>query len=214
MRASLLVLANTFSVALATPVGGAVGAKLAQLTQNFGLASWDIEGYAKNNPVATTTGGKGGRTVYVSTADELIAAGQSSETLTIYVNGEIELPRRLNLTSNKSLLGVGNKAHIRQHGITVRHHNNVIIRNLKISHIYDDDCITLVNSTRLWIDHNEFYSDIELGPDFYVSSTLLPSFTQTLTSQSGRSSRHQPSFRLDHCELELLPRSLEVLAGG
>ncbi|KFA61016.1 hypothetical protein S40285_02737 [Stachybotrys chlorohalonatus IBT 40285] len=167
MRASLLVLANTFSVALATPVGGAVGAKLAQLTQNFGLASWDIEGYAKNNPVATTTGGKGGRTVYVSTADELIAAGQSSETLTIYVNGEIELPRRLNLTSNKSLLGVGNKAHIRQHGITVRHHNNVIIRNLKISHIYDDDCITLVNSTRLWIDHNEFYSDIELGPDFY-----------------------------------------------
>ncbi|KAH7318254.1 pectin lyase fold/virulence factor [Stachybotrys elegans] len=160
MRTSLFLLANVFSLAAASPLGS-----LASL--DLGLASWDIEGYAKDNPVGPTTGGKGGKTVYVSTAEELIAAGQHSDPMIIYVKGDISLPARLNITSNKSIIGVGWNAHIRDKGFTIRHHNNVIIRNLKISHIWDDDAINIVNGTRIWVDHNEFESDITQGPDFY-----------------------------------------------
>jgi pectate lyase len=128
-----------------------------------------LEGFAKNNPIGPTTGGAGGVEVTVSTAAELVAAAAGNDRKIIRIKGEISLPSRLSVGSNKSLLGVGTTAHIRQSGITVKDQDNVIIRNIKVSHIEGDDCITLRNSTRVWVDHNEFSSDISKGPDFYVS---------------------------------------------
>ena len=168
MRFNVFLLANFLSLAAATPLGTSVGSIASQV---LGLASWDIEGYAKNNPIGVTTGGKGGKKVYVSTADELLAAGEGTGPQVIYIKGEIALPRRLRLASDKSLIGVGWNAGLRENGITITNKTNVIIQNLKISKIVDNDCINIVNTTRVWVDHNEFESEfsVEIGPDFYVS---------------------------------------------
>lgn len=163
-------LTTLFFAALATasPLSGASSA----LT--LGLASWDIEGYAKDNPIGPTTGGAGGKKVTVSNAKDLLAAVKGDEPKTIYVKGSIELPERLQVGSNKSILGLGWNAHIKENGITVNGTDNVIIRNLKISYIEGGDCIAINNATRVWVDHNEFESEIsvEIGPDFYVSVPL------------------------------------------
>ena len=139
----------------------------------FGLASWDIEGFARDNPLGPTTGGDGGPTVTVGNADDLRAAVTGDEAKTILVSGPIRLPSRVKIGSNKSVIGVGNNATITGSGIDVTDVSNVILRNLKISHILGSDCITIRNSTRVWVDHNEFESDISQGPDTYVCSVPL-----------------------------------------
>lgn len=133
------------------------------------VGSWDVEGFAKDNPIGPTTGGKGGPKVYVNNVDDLTAALVDDEPRIVYVTGSFNLTSRLNIGSNKSLIGVGTKASFNNSGITVNSKTNVILRNLKISYVYDNDCVTIQNSTRVWVDHNEFASDISHGPDLFVS---------------------------------------------
>jgi len=140
----------------------------------LGLASWDVEGYAKDNPIGPTTGGEGGETVTVDNAADFKAAVTGNDPRIVLVKGEINLPSRLKIGANKSVIGFGKTAHITGSGLDVYHVSNVIIRNLKISFIKDNDCITIRNSTRVWVDHNEFESDISKGPDFYVSAFAQP----------------------------------------
>lgn len=144
----------------------------------LGLASWDLEGYAKDNPIGPTTGGASGPSVTVDTAEDLIAAVKGNDPKTIYVKGSIELPERLRPGSNKSILGLGWNAHIKENGITVNNTDNVIIRNLKISYIVGGDCLSINNATRVWVDHNEFESELslEVGPDYYVSPRTCSQF--------------------------------------
>ncbi|KAK1753315.1 polysaccharide lyase [Echria macrotheca] len=130
-------------------------------------ASWDIEGFAKDNPLGTTTGGEGGPTVTVETAAELKTAVAGDSPAVVYIKGEIALPSRLKVGSNKSVIGVGSSAHITGSGIDIYSRTNVIIRNVKISFIKGNDGITIRNSTRVWVDHNEFESDITQGPDAF-----------------------------------------------
>ncbi|KAK3293109.1 pectin lyase fold/virulence factor [Chaetomium fimeti] len=151
----ITVLSALAPLAAASPLG------------SLGLASWDVEGFAKDNPIGTTTGGKGGVTVAVDNAADLEAAVAGDEPKVVRVRGEINLPARPKIGSNKSVIGVGGSAHITGMGLDVVDATNVIIQNLKISFIQDNDCITIRNSTRVWVDHNEFASDISKGPDFF-----------------------------------------------
>jgi pectate lyase len=181
------------SVASLLCVGVAIASPLGSLSSSLGLASWTLEGYAKDNPIGPTTGGLGGPKVFVSTADELIAAVKGNEPREVYVKGEISLPERLRPGSNKSIIGVGWTAHIREHGITVSSGTNVIIRNLRITRIKDDDGITLTNSTRVWIDHNEFESDIELGPDYYDGQVDINRASDWITVSFNKFYNHYKS---------------------
>jgi pectate lyase len=129
--------------------------------------NFDLVGFAKNNPLGITTGGAGGETLTVSGAAALETAVSGNEPLIIYVNGTFNLTSRLQIGSNKSLIGAGKGASIYGNGITVKSQTNIIIRNLGIRFILGDDGITIQNSTRVWIDHNEFQSDMGHGPDEY-----------------------------------------------
>ncbi|KFY14214.1 hypothetical protein V492_02779 [Pseudogymnoascus sp. VKM F-4246] len=124
-----------------------------------------LEGYAKENPLGETTGGAGGTTTTVTAAAALATAVQGVDPLTIVIKGDFDLPSRLTVGSNKSLIGHSSGATITGAGVTIKGADNVIIQNLYIHDILDDDCITIHSSTRVWIDHNEFSSDIDGGPD-------------------------------------------------
>lgn len=143
-------------------------------TSLFGLASWDVEGFARDNPLGPTTGGKGGSTVTVSTVADFKAAVTGDEPKIVLVSGELNFPSRPKIGSNKSVIGVGKTAQITGSGLDIVNATNVIIQNLKISFILDNDCITIRNSTRVWVDHNEFTSDISKGPDEYVGGFPVP----------------------------------------
>lgn len=133
--------------------------------------TWDLVGYGNTNPLGATTGGEGGDIVTVNNVKDLTTAISDNEPRVILVDGAFNLTSRLKVGSNKSLIGMGDKASLNNSGITIASVSNIIIRNLKISYVYDNDGITIQNSTRVWIDHNEFTSDLDHGPDYYVSST-------------------------------------------
>ncbi|KAK4183829.1 pectin lyase fold/virulence factor [Podospora australis] len=126
-----------------------------------------LEGFARDNPLGPTTGGVDGAKVIVTSAAEFAAAVTGNDPRTILVRGELNLTSRAKIGSNKSIIGLYRTSHITGAGLDVYNADNVIIRNLKISRILDNDCITLRNSTRVWVDHNEFTSDITKGPDYY-----------------------------------------------
>jgi len=129
--------------------------------------NFDLAGYAKSNPIGATTGGKKGATTTVRDAAALATAVAGNKPLTVYVEGNFSLESRLRIGSNKSLIGTRKGASFTGVGLTVANADNVIIRNIQISFVLDNDCITIQNSTRVWVDHNEFFSDLEHGPDYY-----------------------------------------------
>ena len=168
MQLKNVLVCQLASLAAASPLFPGLG--LGSLVAKLGSASWDMEGFAKENPIGETTGGAGGKETHVKTAEELMEAATQVGPAIVYVEGEISLPDRLNISSDTSLIGVGKSAHITSHGLNVMHENNVIIQNIKVSNIVGNDGLTLWNATRVWVDHNEFTDDITKGPDFYVSS--------------------------------------------
>ncbi|KAI1741194.1 pectin lyase fold/virulence factor [Xylaria scruposa] len=136
-------------------------------TPYYLLGTWDLVGYGNTNPLGATTGGEGGDVVVVDNVKDLTTAISDNEPRIVYVNGSFNLTSRLKIGSNKSLVGMGDNASFNNSGISITSGSNVIIRNLKISYVYGNDGITIENSTRVWIDHNEFASDLSHGPDYY-----------------------------------------------
>ncbi|ORY01723.1 pectin lyase fold/virulence factor [Clohesyomyces aquaticus] len=128
---------------------------------------FDLVGYGKENPLGPTTGGADGNTVVVKNVSALVSAVTGTTPRIIKLDGTFNLTARLKVGSNKSLIGVGKGAEIRTNGININSQSNVIIRNLGIRFIVGNDGITIQNSTRVWIDHNEFESDLDHGPDHY-----------------------------------------------
>ena len=152
MKLSLFASIATLAlVASATPTG----------------CDFSLVGFGKDNPIGPTTGGKGGKTITVTTPEALASAVAGSTPAIVYAKGSFNLTSRLIVGSNKSLIGKGKGAEITGAGITVNSSTNVIIRNMGIRFILDNDGITIQNSTRVWIDHNEFESDMNHGPDYY-----------------------------------------------
>ncbi|KAI1819263.1 pectin lyase fold/virulence factor [Xylaria intraflava] len=129
--------------------------------------TWDLVGYGNDNPLGPTTGGGEGHAVVVDNIDDLETLISDDEPRVILVDGSFNLTSRLRVGSNKSLIGLGDTASFNNSGITISSVSNVIVRNLKISYVYGDDGIAIQNSTQIWIDHNEFVSDIDHGPDYY-----------------------------------------------
>jgi pectate lyase len=143
-------------------------ASLALLTTSTPTGcDFSLVGFAKDNPLGPTVGGKGGKTVTVTSNAALISALADSTPRIVKAKGKFNLTARLQVGSNKSLIGSGKGAEITGKGINVFNQTNVIIRNLGIRFILDNDGITIQNSTRVWIDHNEFESDMNHGPDYY-----------------------------------------------
>jgi pectate lyase len=130
--------------------------------------------------VAATTGGANGAVVKVTTFEQLQAYVTANEPYVIQVEGSIQPPTgyvKFNVTSNKTIIGIGNTATLRQigfriggtHGCTDAYNantayvSNVIIRNLTFRDVYDAgsnpdaDAVTIeCFSHHVWVDHNTF----------------------------------------------------------
>lgn len=130
--------------------------------------------------VPTTTGGAGGAVVRVTTFEQLQTYITASEPYVIQVEGTIQPPTgyvKFNVASNKTIVGVGNTAILRQIGFRVggttgcldaynannTYVSNVIIRNLTFRDVYDagsnpdaDGVTVECFSHHVWVDHNTF----------------------------------------------------------
>lgn len=133
-----------------------------------GKLNFDLVGFAKDNPIGPTTGGEGGKTSVVETFEALQSAVTGSEKKVVYLKGKLtNPPARLKVGSNTSLLGWGGGGELIGNGIDISGSENVIIRNLGIRNVLNADGLQIINSTRVWVDHNEFESSgLSHGPDY------------------------------------------------
>ncbi|EPS39826.1 hypothetical protein H072_6315 [Dactylellina haptotyla CBS 200.50] len=130
--------------------------------------SFTVEGFARNNPTGTISGGAGGSTTTVSAYAAFTSAVKSNTAKVVYVSGIITLTAKVKVGSNTSILGLGSNSGVTGKTLSLSSVDNIIIRNMKISEVKGDDLITISSSTRVWIDHNELFNGgLGNGPDYY-----------------------------------------------
>lgn len=112
-----------------------------------------------------------------------MSAVRGDQPKIIYLDGEFRPSERLRLGSHTTLLGKGKGANIIGQGVSIVNITNIIIRNIGIRFVEDNDCMTVQNTTRVWVDHCEFENQfsLEIGPDYYVSDVLLCLTSHILT---------------------------------
>ncbi|MFJ9376580.1 polysaccharide lyase family 1 protein [Streptomyces sp. NPDC101455] len=117
---------------------------------------------------AGTTGGGSASAVTVSTLDAFKSAVTGSSSKVVKVNGLISLSGQVDIGSNTTVLGVGSASGFTGGGLRLKKVTNVVVRNLNISKpVAPADGITVQASTKVWIDHNAFSSDLDHGKDYY-----------------------------------------------
>ncbi len=121
---------------------------------------------------AGTTGGAGGPSTTVTTLSALESAVRGSSPKIVYVSGTISGAADVAVGSNTTILGVGSTASLVGISLSLDDVSNVIIRNLSISYVQasntSGDAIHIINHTQhVWVDHNNLFSDLNHGKDYY-----------------------------------------------
>ena len=118
-------------------------------------------------------GGSLGPTVAATTFDELKTYLGSPNPYVVTVSGLIQGADSIDITSNKTLLGMGSDAHLQGIELQVNGGRNVIIRNIAVTHVVAEgagtanDAIVLSGAMNVWIDHCDLYSDLTHDKDYY-----------------------------------------------
>jgi pectate lyase len=134
----------------------------------------DFNQYGFSTVGGATTGGAGGSTVTATTLDQLRTFAGQAGPLIIRVQGTITGNESVRVESNKSILGAPG-ARLVGIGFTIGRSSafgqvsNVIIRNLIMEkpRAPIDKVLVQYGAHHVWIDHNEFFSDLDNGVDFY-----------------------------------------------
>src|SRR4051794_38657382 len=96
-----------------------------------------LVGFATVN--GTVTGGAGGKTVTVSNANDFLKYVKMIDPIVIKVSGSIVLTKRMHqISSNKTILGLGSSAQITNGGLYLNRVANVIIQNITFANASDD----------------------------------------------------------------------------
>lgn len=182
-------------------------------------------GYASLN--GGTTGGFGGSTVeeyLLSThaAQTGLAPGEAlyqllkahqkkpaTTGLVVYVdvkvtqNGVKESKIDVKDVSNVSILGVGTSGEFDGIGFKVTRSTNIVFRNLTIHHVSEGEGDALEvtsNSSNVWIDHNDFSSELENAPnkDYYDGLVDIKQNSEYVTVSWNRFHDHWKTSLVGH----------------
>ena len=122
-----------------------------------------------------TTGGCGSSVtvVTVPTQAQLVTEAAKSTPEIIMVSGLITGSGIIDVSPNKSIIGVGASSGLVGLELSIEHAHpaNVIVQNMNISKVTassgDGDAIHIQDADHVWIDHNTLSSDLDHGIDYY-----------------------------------------------
>ena len=145
---------------------------------------------------AGTTGGEGGDTVIVTNRSELQQALSGTEPRIVMFEDTIHMTlyERMDIGSNKTLLGMGYNAVIFEGGFEVKG-DNVILQNMAIGGSYDGDWSGETNSTdaitiygvNVWVDHCDLFASADGLLDIRADNGSAANF---VTVSNTRFSNH------------------------
>jgi pectate lyase len=141
-----------------------------------------------------TTGGGNGPVVHVSTLTDLAYYAGLSRPYTILVDGSFTNASIVNVTSHKTIIGVGAGATLDGTGLSLNTQSNVIVRNLTIRNVIPTDAFAMRTSHHVWLDHcdlsacGDALADITIGSDYVtVSWTKFHNHDKVSLVNSGTS---------------------------
>lgn len=113
-------------------------------------------------------GGALGDTVSATTYSELNDYLGGSAPCVVTLDRRIVGTEDLKIGSDKTLLGLNRTAHLQGIEIEINAARNVIIQNIRVSHVTPGDAIVITGKSRnIIIDQCELYSDREHGSEYY-----------------------------------------------
>jgi pectate lyase len=150
---------------------------VARFLPNAAKADSSVIGYATVEDDRGTPywviGGSLGDTVTATTVADLQTFLGDSLPRIVKFSGWLTGTEQISIKSDKTLLGVGDTAHLEGIGISINQARNVIVRNLSIAHVCttgaaNGDGIEINGASKnIVIDHCEVYSDRDNGVDYY-----------------------------------------------
>lgn len=111
--------------------------------------------------------------------------------------------------TNVSILGVGTAGEFDGVGFTVSRAQNIVFRNLSVHHVRDGEgtAIEVTNDSKnIWIDHNDFYSELEGAPnkDYYDGLVDIKRNSEYVTVSWNTFHDHWKTMLLGHTDNESL----------
>src|SRR5262245_29272082 len=155
-----------------------------------------VVGYAaiSGNGHGPVTGGAGGPTVTVTSLTALRTEAGRSSAEVVRVSGLITGSGDVTVTSNKTIIGAGSGSGLVGLGLVIKGRFNVIVQNMNISKVTaasgNGDAIHVETSDHIWIDHNNLFSDMNNGKDFYDGLVDLTHATDFVTVSWNRIHDH------------------------
>lgn len=133
-------------------------------------------GWASEN--GGVTGGGRTQPITVTTVEDFEKWALSEGPKTILIKGTIGegLATKIHVNSNKTIIGL--EKSLLKGSIYIRDANNIIIRNLTIQgpgaiDVNGPDCITIDNSTNVWLDHLDVYDGQDGNVDIVNGSNYI-----------------------------------------
>jgi pectate lyase len=161
----------------------------------------------------STTGGGNSTPVTVTTLSALTTQLESASSAVIYVSGTIGTSSclgcdRIDVKSNKTLIGLPGAT--LKVWLNIKSCTNVIVRNIIFQgpgahDINGNDCLTIDDATRVWVDHCDFRDgedgnlDIKHGAD-YITVTWSKFQYTSVTDAVGVSAPHSFSNLIGHSD--------------
>lgn len=170
-----------------------------------GLVGWASQ---DGDDVATTTGGGDVEPVVPTTLEELEDFAADEEPRVIHLEGAWELNGRLNVASNKTIVGIGPDAELHG-GVRIRGYadafvGNIILRNLTVNGAttdVDGDAMQVYFAHHVWIDHCEIYDGVDGNLDVtHGSNWLTISWTKFRYTSAAPDPEHKFSSLIGHSD--------------
>jgi len=132
----------------------------------------ELVGYATvqddNGTPYYTIGGMLGDSVFVNSIDQLEYYLSHPDPYIVSFSEHFIGEGEISVSSNKTIIGIGDNAHLEGIGLSINRARNVIIKNIKVSHVHPKDAVEINGASKnIWIHKCKFFSDREHDKDYY-----------------------------------------------
>ena len=167
MKFSIMSLGLMAVSALAAPMPSQIAPKRDGLTKRAAsLEDVATTGFATQN--GGTSGGKGGKTIEVSSLSELESAVKGEDAAIVLITAPIKgSGENVKIGSNKSVIGKDSSVVLTDFTLTVKAVKNVILRNFAVEKVVGGDAIAIQKAQNVWVDHVDLSSDMDHDKDYY-----------------------------------------------
>lgn len=169
----------------------------------------DAIGYATvqhdNGTPYLLIGGALGDTVQATTTEELKSYLEDDLPRVVILASQLSgtASTEIKIGSNKTLLGRTN-AHIQGMRVTMENARNVVIKDVRFSEVIRFDEIEINSNTRnVWIDHCEFYTDLDHDIDYYDGLLDIKNQARFLTFSWSKFHDHQKCILISSGDTQL-----------